>query len=93
MIESWTYRRDRIGETWHIVPAGERGVNGRAACGEPRQGTRLSEGHSTTEPRSPEALCQQCAEQAPTLGIPVRAWRSRSEGLPRPEPTLALRVA
>jgi len=71
MIESWTYRRDRVGERWHIVPAGEHGVKGRALCGEPRQGTRLSEGHSTTEPRSADALCPQCATQGPAAGIAV----------------------
>jgi len=79
MIESWTFRRDRIGETWHMVPAGEHGENGRAACGEPLQGTRLLEGRSAREPRSPEALCQHRSEQAPTLGTPVRAWWSRSQ--------------
>ena len=57
MIAPWTYRRDRLGERWHIVPAGEHGIRGRALCGEPRQGTRLFEGHAETEPGPPELMC------------------------------------
>ena len=72
MLEQWTYRRDRWGEGWHIVPAGELGSRGRALCGAPRQGTPLSEGYADSEPRRPERLCQACAEQAATRGIPVQ---------------------
>jgi hypothetical protein len=60
----WTYRRDRWGERWHIIPAGEHGTHGRALCGEPRQGTRLSEGHAELPPAPPEELCLDCAERA-----------------------------
>ncbi len=59
-IETWTYRRDRVGECWHIVPPGELGPKGRSLCGEPRQGTRLSEGYAETEPMPPECVCQRC---------------------------------
>ena len=73
MIERWTYRRDRLGEGWHIVPAGELGIRGRALCGQPRQGTRLSEGYADSLPPPPERLCQACAEKAGTRGIPVHS--------------------
>jgi hypothetical protein len=72
MTEHWTYRRDRLGEHWHIVPSGEHGLRGRALCGEPRQGTPLSEGHAATQPRLPQRLCGRCAEIAPGQGIPIR---------------------
>ncbi len=71
MTEAWTYRRDRWGEDWHIVPDGERGVRGRTVCGEPRQGTPLSEGYSAAVPPPPERICLRCAALAPSRGIPV----------------------
>jgi hypothetical protein len=64
MIDNRTYRRDRFGERWHIIPAGEHGPRGRSLCGEPRQGTRLSETHSDSEPRFPDAVCQRCTDAA-----------------------------
>jgi hypothetical protein len=72
MIEQWTYRRDRLGERWHIVPAGEHGIRGRALCGEPRQGTALSEGHAETAPVLPDLMCRRCAELGPGRSIPLR---------------------
>ena len=85
MIESWTFRRDRIGETWHLVPTGEYGENGRAACGEPLQGTQLLEGHSATEPSSPRRCASTVRSKLQLYacggGGPV------ASGLPRPEPT------
>jgi hypothetical protein len=57
-----TYRRDRFGECWHMVPAGERGPRGRTLCGEPRQGTPLSEGYADMQPDPPECICQRCTE-------------------------------
>ena len=56
------YRRDRFGEAWHLVPAGELGPRGRTACGEPRQGTRLSETYAEVAPTPPEVLCPSCTE-------------------------------
>jgi hypothetical protein len=44
--QPYTYRRDRQGECWHIMRAGERGPRGQTLCGEPRQGTRLSEAYA-----------------------------------------------
>jgi hypothetical protein len=55
-----TYRRDRFGESWHLIPAGELGSHGRTLCGEPRQGTRLSETYSESVPTPPETLCPRC---------------------------------
>ena len=55
-----TFRRDRFGEHWHLVPAGELGPRGRSVCGEPRQGTRLSETYAEVQPAPPERLCQSC---------------------------------
>jgi hypothetical protein len=72
MTKHWTYRRDRWGEPWHIVPVGEHGLRGRALCGEPRQGTPLSESHANTQPRPPQCLCSRCEQSAPGQGIPVR---------------------
>lgn len=57
-----TYRRDRFGECWHLVPAGERGTRGRTLCGEPRQGTPLSETYAEQAPGPPECICQRCTE-------------------------------
>jgi hypothetical protein len=55
-----TYRRDRFGECWHIVPPGERGPRGRTLCGEPRQGTPLSETYAEVEPVPPDCICERC---------------------------------
>ena len=55
-----TFRRDRFGECWHLVGPGELGPRGRTLCGEPRQGTRLSETYAEVEPAPPECLCQRC---------------------------------
>lgn len=38
-----TFRRDRFGESWHLIPAGELGSRTRAMRGQPRHGTPLSE--------------------------------------------------
>ncbi len=57
-----TFRRDRFGECWHMVPAGERGARGRTLCGEPRQGTRLSETYAEVEPGPPDCICPRCIE-------------------------------
>ncbi len=56
------YRQDRAGELWHIVPDNEHQLRGRALCGEPRQGTPLSETHTTTVP-SRASMCQRCLER------------------------------
>jgi hypothetical protein len=61
---SVTYRRDRFGESWHLVPAGELGPRGRTLCGEPRQGSRLSETYAEIEPSPPELICQRCTDAA-----------------------------
>ena len=58
-----TYRRDRFGENWHLIPAGELGVRGRSLCGEPRQGTSLSETYADMPPVAPDTLCPRCVER------------------------------
>lgn len=63
MVVPVTYRRDRFGENWHLIPAGELGVRGRSLCGEPRQGTSLSETYADILPGLPETLCPRCAER------------------------------
>jgi hypothetical protein len=63
-LEPVTYRRDRLGECWHMVPAGERGVRGRTLCGEPRQGTPLSETYAETRPAPPDCVCERCTTAA-----------------------------
>ena len=60
LLQLMTYRRDRWGECWHIVPPGELGPRGRTVCGEPRQGTPLSEGYAEIEPSPPECICERC---------------------------------
>ena len=45
-----TFRRDRFGECWHIIPAGELGPRSRTLCGQPRQGTPLSETYAEIQP-------------------------------------------
>ena len=57
-----TFRRDRFGECWHLIPPGELGPRGRALCGQPRQGTRLSETYAEIQPDRTECMCQLCAE-------------------------------
>ena len=68
-MEPVTYRRDRFGENWHLIPAGEFGVRGRSLCGEPRQGTSLSETYADVPPGPPDTLCPRCVErkELPTL--------------------------
>ena len=61
-VQAVTYRRDRFGESWHLIPAGELGRHGRSLCGEPRQGTRLSESYADVRPGPPETLCPRCIE-------------------------------
>jgi hypothetical protein len=55
-----TFRRDRFGECWHLIPDGELGSKTRALCGEPRQGTALSETYADIQPADPECLCEPC---------------------------------
>jgi hypothetical protein len=57
-----TFRRDRFGECWHLVPAGELGPRSRTLCGQPRQGTRLSETYADMQPAPPECLCVLCTQ-------------------------------
>src|SRR5919198_45426 len=61
-VQPISYRRDRFGESWHLVPAGELGPRGRSLCGEPRQGTRLSETYAEIAPSPPELLCSRCTD-------------------------------
>ena len=64
-VQPVTYRRDRLGECWHMVPPGERGNRGRTLCGEPRQGTPLSETYAELRAQSrPTVLCQCTAVAA-----------------------------
>jgi hypothetical protein len=55
-----TYRRDRFGECWHLIPAGALGPRGRTLCGEPRQGTPLSETYADLQPAAPDCICPSC---------------------------------
>jgi hypothetical protein len=55
-----TFRRDRFGECWHLVPAGALGSKSRTLCGQPRQGTPLSETYADTQPDAPECICELC---------------------------------
>jgi hypothetical protein len=57
-----TFRRDRFGECWHLIPAGELGPRSRTLCGQPRQGTPLSETYAEIQPAAPECICEFCAE-------------------------------
>ena len=57
-----TFRRDRYGECWHLIPAGELGVRSRTVCGQPRQGTLLSESYAEIQPGPPECICALCIE-------------------------------
>ena len=55
-----TFRSDRFGECWHLIPAGDLGSRTRALCGQPRQGTPLSETYAEIQPADPERLCEPC---------------------------------
>jgi hypothetical protein len=55
-----TYRRDRFGECWHLIPAGALGPRSRSLCGQPRQGTALSETYADIQPLAPECICVVC---------------------------------
>ena len=55
-----TFRRNCFGECWHLIPAGELGSRTRALCGQPRQGTPLSETYVEIQPADPERLCEPC---------------------------------
>ena len=57
-----SFRRDRFGECWHLIPAGELGPRTRALCGQPRQGTALSETYAEMRPETPECLCELCTD-------------------------------
>jgi aminoglycoside 2'-N-acetyltransferase I len=57
-----TFRRDRFGECWHLIPAAELGPRSRALCGQPRQGTPLSETYAEIQPAPTECMCQPCTE-------------------------------
>jgi hypothetical protein len=59
---SINYRQDRAGELWHIIPQNEHGLRGRALCGAPRQGTRLSEAHAAVSPVRNQ-MCRQCLDR------------------------------
>src|SRR5205807_895717 len=47
-----TFRRDRFGECWHLIPAGGLGARSRTVCGQPRQGTPLSETYTEVQPEA-----------------------------------------
>ena len=49
-----------------LATPGELGPLGRTACGEPRQGTRLSETYADTAPSPPDTLCPRCTAKTPT---------------------------
>ncbi len=57
-----TFRRDRLGECWHLVPDGDLGPRTRALCGQPRQGTPLSEAYAEAQPEAPECICALCTD-------------------------------
>jgi hypothetical protein len=60
----FTFRRDRFGECWHLIPAGALGTRSRTVCGQPRQGTPLSETYAEVQPEPPECVCELCSELA-----------------------------
>jgi hypothetical protein len=55
-----TFRRDRFGECWQLIPGGVLGVKSRTLCGQPRQGTPLSETYAEIQPAPPERICELC---------------------------------
>jgi hypothetical protein len=55
-----TYRRDRFGECWHLIPDGALGPRSRTLCGQPRQGTALSETYADIQPAEPDCICASC---------------------------------
>ena len=61
-----TYRRDRFGECWHLIPRGELGQRSRSLCGQPRQGTPLSETYADIRPGPPDCICTLCAQKEAT---------------------------
>lgn len=58
----FTFRRDRFGECWHVIPAGVLGQRSRTLCGQPRQGTPLSETYAEIQPAPPDCICALCTE-------------------------------
>lgn len=64
-----TFRRDRFGECWHLIPVGELGPRTRTVCGQPRQGTPLSETYAETQPDAPECLCELCTDAYTKLAV------------------------
>jgi hypothetical protein len=69
MMPALTYRRDRHGESWDFIPAGELGARGQSLCGEPRQGTHLSETCADVRPSPPEELCARCVAAEVTASV------------------------
>ena len=57
-----TFRRDRFGECWHVIPDGELGRRSRSLCGQPRQGTPQSETYADAEPAAPDCVCALCTQ-------------------------------
>lgn len=43
-----------------MVPDGDLGPRGRTLCGEPRQGTSMSETYAEVPPPPPESVCSRC---------------------------------
>jgi GNAT superfamily N-acetyltransferase len=74
LIEPTTFRRDRFGECWHLVPGGKLGNHGRTLCGEPRQGTRLSETFADIQPIPPECMCPRCTALDVDSSASTAAW-------------------
>ena len=64
-----TFRRDRFGECWHLIPAGDLGFRTRALCGQPRQGTPLSEAYAQTQPEASECICALCTDAYTKLTV------------------------
>jgi hypothetical protein len=75
-----TFRRDRFGECWQLIPVGDLGPRSRTLCGQPRQGTPLSETYAETQPAAPECICSLCTDPYTKLtasGIAVGKTRTR----------------
>ena len=66
-----TFRRDRFGECWHLIPVGDLGPRTRTLCGKPRQGTPLSETYADLRPDAPESICELCVSAYTTLAASV----------------------
>jgi len=84
-----TFRRDRFGESWHLIPAGDLGPRGRTLCGQPRQGSRLSETYAETQPDPPERICEQCSEREVSVLRPPLARPETARWLTAVSPTTA----